>query len=374
MTKTVLDAAIIGGGIAGVSIAAIAARNGVKAALFEMESSLAYHTTGRSAALFTPNYGPQSIRALAKVARPFLENPPPEAAGPLLSRRGLLEIVPKDHPETVVPPEGSVWLDCAECLELVPILKADAIAGAIHDPSVASIDVHALHGAYVKIFRGAGGAIHSGCQVTRLNYANGVWHIAAGDSEFAAKALINASGAWSDTVAQMAGIRPVGLVPRRRTAALIDQSQIGAFDFDSWPMVATVVDYMYFQPFGKGRIMISPEDETPSAPCDAQPEELDIAVGISRFEEMTTAAIRRVEHSWAGLRTFAPDRNPVIGWDPDHNGFFWVAGQGGYGIFTSPAIGRYGADLFCGNQAAPQYAATGYDFTTLSPQRFRQSG
>ena len=369
-----MDAAIIGGGIAGISAAAFVAQNGAEATLFERESSLAYHTTGRSAALFTPNYGPQAMRAFAKVALPFFEQPPVETQAPLLSERGLLEIVPANYSKEVEPHEGTAWMDESECAKLVPILRTRKIIGGIHDPTVASIDVHGLHGLYAKMFSNAGGTVIRNAEVTELKRKNGIWRIRAGKQEYSAKAVINAAGAWADSVAEIAGIEPVGLVPKRRTVVLVDQGQLGGYDCGNWPMVATIFDYVYFQPFGKGRIMISPEDETPSPPCDAQPEELDIAIGIARFEEMTVARIKRIEHSWAGLRTFAPDRNPVIGWEPDCDGFFWIAGQGGYGIFSSPGIGRYAAELFCGNPVPPQIEAAGYDFSMLSPNRFRRQG
>ena len=371
MSELTVDAAVIGGGIAGVSVAAFLAQKGVTVNLFEMESTLAYHTTGRSAALFTPNYGPDSIRAFAKVAVNFLHSPPAEVDAPLLSEQGLLTAVTESYLNQVEQPEGTEWIDESECLEIVPILRQHTYVGGVYEAAVAGIDVHGLHNLYVKMYTNAGGTIFRNSEISEIQRVNGVWEIHSKYNNFRAKSIVNAAGAWGDLVAQMAGIEPVGLIPKRRTAVLINNNQLGNHDSKGWPLVAIDRDYVYFQPFGSGRVMLSPADETPSPPGDAQPEELDVAIGIARFEEMTTAEVKRIEHSWAGLRTFAPDGHPVVGWDLEVEDFFWVVGQGGYGIFTSPGIGRYASELFCGNQISAEFVETGFDFSVVNPKRFQ---
>lgn len=369
MTGTAYDAAIIGGGIAGVSMGAFLAQQGVSAALFEMESTLAYHTTGRSAALFTPHYGPASVRAFAKVAKPFLDDPPGGADFPILTRQGLLTAVTEPFADKVEVPQDAERLSLDECLEIVPALRQEAFVSGVYEANVANIDVHALHGLYVKTFTRCGGTVHRGHELTRIEKESGIWTLRAGAETYKAETIVNAAGAWGDHVAALAGLTPVGLVPKRRTAVLVNENGVTASGFDNWPMVVVDADYVYFQPFGAGRMMMSPADETPSPPCDAQPDELDIATGVARFEEMTTASVRRIEHTWAGLRTFAPDGDLVIGWDPSDAGFFWLAGQGGYGIFTSPGVARYASEIFAGSTPSPDFAATGFDFSLLAPQR-----
>lgn len=366
------DAIVIGGGIAGASVGAFLAEDGLKVILLEKESSLAYHTTGRSAALVTPYYGPDAMRAFGAIGRPFLESPTFDSEIPVLSHRQTLTLVDKAYAIRVERPPKSIWLDEQNCLKQVPFLRPERYIGGVVDTQVASIDVHALHTIYVKALTRRDGQVFTDSPVTGLKVSPaGVWEVSTNTESYQSETIINATGAWGDQLAQIAGISPVGLVPKRRTVIVIDSQQFDNVSFDDLPFVIVEPDYLYFQPFGVGQLMMSPIDQTPSLPCDAQPDEFDQAVTISRFEEITTLKIKRIDHSWAGLRTFSPDGDPIIGWEPQQPGFFWLVGQGGYGIFTSPAIGRYAASLISGSDLPSTYRDSGYSFDKLSPVRFR---
>lgn len=366
------DAIVVGGGIAGVSVAAFLAEDGLTIALLERESSLAYHTTGRSAALLTPYYGPDAMRAFGRIGRSFLESPTFESESPILSQRQTLTLVDNAYAIEVERPPKSVWLDEPSCLEQVPFLRPERYIGGVVDTQVASIDVHALHATFTKALTRNGGSIFRDSPVTGLKLSpSAIWEVKAETESFQSPVVVNAAGAWGDELAQIAGISPVGLIPKRRTVIVIDSRQFEGVSFDHLPFVIVEPDYLYFQPFGVGQLMISPVDQTPSRPCDAQPDEFDKAVAVSRFEAVSTLSVERIDHSWAGLRTFSPDGDPVIGWEPQQPGFFWLAGQGGYGIFTSPAIGRYAASLVSGADLPNSYTDSGYPFDRLSPDRFR---
>lgn len=371
-TKNTSDAIVVGGGIAGASIAAFLADDGLEVTLLERESSLAYHTTGRSAALYTPYYGPDCMRAFGAIARNFLESPTFESDSPILSARKTISLVDQDLAVTVDRPPKSIWLDEQECLKRVPFLQSGKYLGAVLDTQVASIDVHALHSVFIKALTSRGGKVHTNTEVVNLSLApSGTWTVDAGSQSYQSSVIVNAAGAWGDWLAKLAGISPVGLVPKRRTIIVVGSDQFDDVDFDNLPFVIVEPDQLYFQQFGVGQLMISPADQTPSLPCDAQPEEIDKAITVARFEEATTLKIKRIDHSWAGLRTFSPDGNPIIGWEPEQPGFFWVVGQGGYGIFTSPAIGRYAASLVTKSALPDSFATSTFPFNTLSPERFR---
>ncbi len=372
MTAKSIDIAIIGGGIAGASVGAFLADFGVQVHLFEMESSLAYHTTGRSAALLTPYYGPDSMKAFATIGRSYLESTPAGAEGPLIEPRDLLTVIDSSQTTTVERPPNSVWWEESTCLEKVPFLRKGRFLGGVVDKDVASIDVHALHSSYVRTITRKGGVIHLDARIDSLNQKpSGIWEIQANGETYQTPTVCNAAGAWGDHIARAAGVAPVGLVPKRRTVVVLDSSQFEDVDFDIETFVVVEPNYVYFQNFGVGKLMLSAADQTPSVPCDAQPDEMDMAVAISRFEEVTDLKVTRIDHSWAGLRTFAPDHNPVIGWEPYCEGFFWLVGQGGYGVFSSPGIGRYAASLLSGRGIPKAYTESPFDFDTLSPSRFR---
>ncbi len=366
------DAIVIGGGIAGASIAAFLSDDGLSVTLLEQESSLAYHTTGRSAALFTPYYGPDSMRAFGGLSRNFLESPVFDSEVEILSERKTISLVDKAHSMTVDRPPKSVWLDETDFLDRVPFIKPGRYVGGVLDTQVASIDVHALHSLYVRALTSRGGEVATDAEVTKITLApSDIWEVEAGGQRYESSAVINASGAWGDEIAKLAGISPIGLIPKRRTIVVVNSDQFDDVNFDDLPFVIVEPDYLYFQQFGTGQLMISPIDQTPSVPCDAQPDEVDMAITVARFEDVSTLKINRIDHSWAGLRTFSSDGDPVIGWEPAVPGFFWLVGQGGYGVFTSPAIGRYAASLISSAELPYAYKSHGFPFESLSPDRFR---
>jgi D-arginine dehydrogenase len=235
------------------------------------------------------------------------------------------------------------------------------------------MDVHAIHHGYLKGLRARGGQIVTDAELLSLNHHEGLWHAETRAGTQSAPWVVNAAGAWADAVAALAGLAPVGLVPKRRTAITFDPTPIPEqADLPHWPMVCDVDETFYFKPEG-GRLLASPADETPSQPCDAQAEELDVALTVDRIERASLFSIRRISHRWAGLRTFAPDKSPVVGPDPAAQGFFWLAGQGGYGIQTAPAMARTAAGLLTSGRVPEDLAALGVTASGLAPERLRAS-
>lgn len=363
-----VDVAVIGAGIAGASAAAqIAQRRRVL--LLERESQPGYHATGRSAALFSETYGNAVVRALSRASRGFLYDPPQGFADyPLVRPRGSLHVA---RPEQLAALEA-LWaepdiaaqarrLGPEETRQLCPLLRAGYAAEAVFEPQSADVDVHGLHQGYLRLFRARGGRALSDAEVTALEPARNGWRVHTGRGSFDAAIVVNAAGAWADEVAKAAGLAPLGIVPHRRTALLVDAP--AAPDIADMPMVIDIDEQFYFKP-DAGKLLLSPADETPSPPCDAQPDELDVAVAVDRVQTAVSFAITRVRRKWAGLRSFAPDRSPVIGYDPRAEGFFWLAGQGGYGIQTAPAAAALAAALLDGEAAAD------VDAGEVAPARF----
>lgn len=370
-----VDVLVIGGGIAGVSAAGELAARGRSVTLVEREPQLAYHTTGRSAALYFENYGHADIRGLSKASRGFFENPPPGLTdAPLLSPRGAISIASRDkigrltEMATDAEAQGTPvrLIDGSEALNLVPVLRPDAVAGALMEPHAADMDVAGIHQAFVRLARRHDAEIRVSSDVARLSSRSGRWVAAVGDDEIVADVVVNAAGAWCDRIAGLAGIAPVGLVPMRRTAFMVTAPEGAAH----WPMVAEVDHEFYFKPDGV-QLLCSPADESPSEPCDARPEEVDVALAIDRINEATTIGIRSVRSAWAGLRSFVDDGSMVIGFEDRAPGFFWLGGQGGTGIQTAPAAARLTADLICDGQTSSDLAAFGVNATALSPSRIR---
>ena len=370
-----VDVLVVGGGIAGVSVAYELASTH-RVVLAETEAQLAYHTTGRSAALYFENYGAQAIRPLSQASRSFLSQPPPELCDvPLLSRRGGLFVARPDQLGRLdeVETEGREAgtdvrrLDPGECLELIPALRRDRLGGGLWEPAAADIDVAALHQTYVRGIKVRGGEIRRRAPVTALIATDRGWRALVGDEELVVGTVVNAAGAWGDEVAKLAGVEPVGLQPYRRTAFMVP----GKEEWRNWPMAIGVGHDWYFKPDGS-QLLCSPADETPSPPCDARPVDVDIALAIERINDMTTLGIRSVRSAWAGLRTFAPDRAMVIGPDPDAETFVWLVGQGGTGIQTAPAAAQLAAALVRGEELGPELQAAGVDPEALSPGRFRR--
>jgi D-arginine dehydrogenase len=251
-------------------------------------------------------------------------------------------------------------------LRLLPLLRPGYAQAGLYDAAAADMDVDALHQHYLRRFRAAGGMLVTRARVETLERAGGVWQAGSAAGRFAAPVVVNAAGAWADHVAGLAGVRPVGLVPRRRTAALI--AQPAGVDARGWPMGADVGEAFYLKP-DAGMLLISPADETPSPPCDAQPEEIDLALCVARIEAAFAVSVQRLARRWAGLRSFVADRTPVAGYAADAPGFFWLAGQGGYGIQTAPALARVAAALAMGRALPEDIAAEGVRAAALAPGR-----
>lgn len=368
-----VDYVVIGAGIAGASVAAELAANG-SVLLLERENQPGYHTTGRSAALFSQVYGPDQIRALSRASSRFYQNPPPGfTEHQLVHRRPVALMGRSDQADTVraefeqVRGRGDVSLITGNQLrEMMPLLREGYAACALLENDAADIEVHALHQGYLRQLRERGGQLQTTSEVLGLSNANGRWSIETNQGRLYASTVINAAGAWADEIAGLAGTSRVGLVPKRRTALIVDAPE-GHAD-NQWPMVVDIDEQFYLKP-DAGKLLLSPADETPSPPCDAQPEEIDIAICIDRVQQAFDLDVRHIGNRWAGLRSFVADGVPVVGYAEDVPGFFWLAGQGGYGIQTAPAMARVAAALIKDDQIPDDIAEEGVDIARLSPLR-----
>jgi D-arginine dehydrogenase len=370
------DFAIVGAGIAGVSAAYQLAPQ-ARVVILEREHVAAYHTTGRSAALHSETYGSAEIRAITVASGRFYRQPPAGFSDhPLLTPRGAL-IAGRAEQQAATQKAAADyarlvpsvrWLDPVEVLRRQPLLKPEAAAGGAIFEEAEDMDVAAIHGGFLKGARAAGAVLRLDAEVTHLDRKDGRWTIRLRDGEgVTANTIVNASGAWADVLAGLAGATPVGLVPKRRTAFTFDAPP--GLDLARLPMAIDFDETWYIKP-EVGQFLGSPADETPSPPCDAQPEEMDIAIAVERIETATTLSIRRIKNKWAGLRSFVADKNLVVGHDPKVEGFFWLAGQGGYGIQTGEAAGRLAAGLALGKGMPADIAALGVSEAALSPARF----
>lgn len=368
------DFLVIGGGIAGASAAFFLADHG-SVQVLEMESQPGYHSTGRSAALYTEIYGSLVIRALTIGSRPFLEGPPDGFADhPLMEPRGTMLIAREDQSEAfeaalalaqeLVPDISEIPVEAA--LKHCPVLNTGYVARVMYEAGSRDLDVHALHQGYLKALRKKGGTITNDAEVRSLARKGGTWVAETGAGTFEAPVVVNAAGAWADEIGKLAGVKPLGLVPKRRTAFNFDPPE--GSDVFKWASVIDVDEQFYWKP-DAGKLLGSPADETPVPPQDVQPEELDIAIAVDRITKASTMEIRRIEHSWAGLRTFVEDKVPVAGPAPDADGFVWCAGQGGYGIKTSPSMGRITAAAALGEDMPADLAKLGLTFEKLGPGR-----
>lgn len=369
------DFVVIGGGIAGASAAYELAAHG-SVVLLEAEAMCGYHTTGRSAALFTEAYEKDFVRLLTVASREFLEEPPPGFADtPILSPLPTMMIGRADQQGRVdeeveaaralVPSVQAV--DAGAAVELCPILRSGYVAAALYEPDSRSIDVHALHQGFLGALRKRDGTVLVSSRVSELARSRGSWTVIAGDSVVVAPVVVNAAGAWADAVAELAEARPVGLGPKRRTAFTFAAPD--GVDTAALPMVIDIEEDFYFKPEGP-HFLGSLAEETPMEPHDVRHEEVDVALAIERIEAATTLSIRHVRTAWAGLRTFAPDRLPVVGEDPAVTGFYWLAGQGGYGIMTSPGMSRALAGLVVDGELPDNLVGLGVRAEALSPARF----
>ncbi|KRB66364.1 NAD(P)/FAD-dependent oxidoreductase [Noviherbaspirillum sp. Root189] len=370
------DYIIIGAGIAGASIAYWLAPH-ANIILLEQESQPGYHSTGRSAALFMESYGPPQVRALTCASRAFLSSPP---AGftehPILSARGALMVAMHGQEELLEEHDAIVRsvsdlarrLQPDEAHALVPVLRRELLLGAVYEPDASDIDVHALHQGYLRGARHAGATLLCDAGVRAMEYANGTWRIDAGGKRLEAPVVVNAAGAWCDVIAEMAGAKKIGLVPMRRSAFTF--SPPAGVDASRWPMFIGVDESYYVKP-DAGMLLGSPANVDPVHPHDVQAEELDIAIAIDRIETVSTLTIRRPQHVWAGLRSFVADGSFVGGFDNDVPGFFWAAGQGGYGIQSSAAAGELYAALLRGMRVPSHIDNFNVDLKQLSPARIR---
>lgn len=365
---TTADVTVIGGGIAGVGVAARLAEAdpSLSIILLEGEDRLAFHSTGRSAAMYIRNYGPPAIRALNILSEDVFFNPEGFSDQPLLSPRGEMTLDTGRSDAFEAYMEGSSGLEIIsgdEARKIVPVLKPDYVRQAAYEADASDIDVHQLMSSYVTLAKRHGVRIETAHPVSAITKDGQGWRITAGDAVISTAIVVNAAGAWADHIAAMAGISTVGLVPKRRSAALIPQPD--GIDFSRWPLTVPAEEDWYFRP-DSGRLMVSPADEDPVEAMDIYPDDMVLAEGLHRFEEATTMTITRVEHQWAGLRSFVADKNPVLGFAPDGDGFFWLAGQGGYGIQTSPAMSALAAALVSGQSHSADDAL----INMLKPERF----
>ncbi|MBB1520050.1 NAD(P)/FAD-dependent oxidoreductase [Aquipseudomonas guryensis] len=370
---------IIGAGIAGASTGYFLAAHG-KTILLERESQPGYHSTGRSAALYTVAYGTPQVRALTAASRAFLDQPPAGFSDhPLLSPRGELVVDFSGDPDELQRQyesgKASVpdmrLLDADQACALVPVLRRDKVQGAMLDPSAADIDTDALHQGFLRGIRQQDGEIHCQREVDSIEQTAEGWLVRCGEQQYRARVLINAAGGWCDQIAQLAGVAPIGLIPKRRAAFTFLPPE--GIDSHTWPCLVDLHEAFYFKP-DAGQLLGSPANADPVEPHDVQPEELDIALGIYQIEEHTTLSIRRPQHTWAGLRSFVADGDLVGGYDPQVDGFFWVAAQGGYGIQTSAAMGEACAALIRRQPLPERFTAFGLSAAMLSPDRLRSPG
>ena len=364
-----VDVTVIGAGIAGSTAAAALAADR-RVALIEAEEAAGYHSTGRSAAVWILNYGPPDVRTLSGLSRPFFEHPPAGFADvPLMSRRPVVFLAPEaqraELAAMLAEGQGLQEIAIAELRRRVPALRPDYAVSAAIEEDAFDMDVAALHQGFLKRLRAQGGALALRHRAGRIDRRGGRWEVeTSAGAVFRSSVVVNAAGAWGDSVAAIAGVVPIGLVPCRRTAAIVNPAP---HDVSAWPLVGDAGHTWYARTEARTRLMISPADETPMHPHDVQPDELDVAIAIDRMQQALDIPVQRVDRSWAGLRTFTPDRSLALGWDRDAEGFFWSVGQGGYGIQTSPAAGILVADLIAGRDPGPAAGIV----AAVDPMRFR---
>ncbi len=371
---TTVDFLVIGAGIAGASVASELIRHG-SVVILEAEEHPGYHSTGRSAAMFLEFHGNATLRALVRRSRPFFESPPDGfAAQPILSDLGVLFIARSDQLDSLAQIIDENYADSTQvvrgdqslALRKHPALRPESVAACLWNPDAMDIDVHALLHGFLRAFRQSGGELRSGERVLALGYDRNHWAATTDKATYHARVVVNAAGAWADQVGQMAGAQEIGLVPKRRSACIIPA---GRPDISAWPMVGDVDEEFYFKPDG-GKLLLSPSEETPMEPCDVYVDELEIARAVACLEAATNIRVtQKIGHQWAGLRSFVEDRMPVVGYDTKADGFFWLAGQGGGGIQTSPALSRLAAALVMNEPVPDDLASDGVTREVLSPKR-----
>jgi D-arginine dehydrogenase len=361
------DFAIIGGGIAGASLAAELAPH-ASVVLLEAEETPGYHSTGRSAAFWHETLGGPIVQPLTTASRDTLES------GGFLKHRVSLNVAEAGETHRLDALMAKFTgttvaltrVDAVSIRRYVP-LATDALVSGVVEEDCADIDVGGLHGLYLGSFRKAGGTLKTDFRVDVMTFDGTAWTIGAGDQSCVAKTVINAAGAWATPIAKLAGALPIMIQPKRRTIAQVrvDPPEVP----EDLPLTIDIASTFYFRPEGEGRLWICPHDETDTDPCDAAPEEIDIAIAIDRIETVTSWRVTAVERKWAGLRSFSPDRLPVYGFDPQAPNFFWCAGQGGYGIQTAPAAARMQAAMLLGMK--PDQTVAAINPLPYSPLRFQ---
>lgn len=373
------DFLIVGGGIAGASLGFRLSGHG-RVIVLEAEAQSGYHSSGRSATNFNVSLGKHVARMLTHLSRSFFLEPPAGfAEHPLAGARATMTVanaeqIPKlrqqyEDLHQLLP--QTQWLTGDEVRDVLPIARIapDGIAAATLDPTSFHIDGHGLLHGYLTFMRRRGGQLVTQAQCDGISFREGRWHVSAAGRNFSAPILINASGAWADKVAALAGVPTIGLQPLRRTVVTI--SAPSGANWSQLPFVRSIGDDLYFAPEGAG-LLISPADETPVPPSDVQPDDMDIAIAIDRFEYVTTHRVDRPRNSWSGLRSFVADRLPVVGFEPGVPGFFWLAGQGGVGLQTSPALSAAAAALILSGAPTAELGANGISADEIGPQRLRR--
>ncbi len=374
---TTVDFLVIGAGIAGASVASELIRHG-SVLLLEAEDHPGYHTTGRSASMLLEFHGNARMRALIRRSRPFLESPPNGfAAQPILGERGVLFIARSNQLDSLARIIDQNYQDSAQvvrgdyrlAVSKHPALRPESVAACLWNPDAMDIDVHALLHGFLRAFRQSGGELRSGERVMALSHGRNHWTAKTDKATYHARVVVNAAGAWADKVGKLAGAQKLGLVSKRRSACIIPAAR---HDVSAWPMVGDVDEEFYFKP-DAGKLLLSPSEETPMEPCDVYVDELEIARAVACLEAATTIQVRqKIARQWAGLRSFVEDRMPVVGYDKNARDFFWLAGQGGDGIQTSPALSRLACSLAINEPVPDDLAADGLTGKTLSPERLNQ--
>ncbi len=375
MTIAHFDVAVIGGGIAGAT-AACHISNTHHVALLEQERELAFHTTSRSAAIYYENDG-DLFQRLNRASHEFLLTDHDELSAPLLASLGVFDVgnatmrdaMYADYLAGVQLTPAIQFVEGSAVRDLCPVLRPEQVTCGVYEPTAASIDAMALHQLYVRRASDSGAEVRRNSRVTQIRRSGDRFVLTAGATTLTATTIVNAAGAWGDVIGQMAGAAPLGLTPMRRTAftARVDQSP------DNWPFVYAPIPalHCYFKPEAGDQLLCSLADETASDPVDARPEEIDVAAAIEHINTITTLNLRSVSTTWAGLRTFAPDRSPVWGWDDNVEGFYWFVGQGGWGIASSPAAGMIAAAAI-NNDAFPEALVhQGVRPADVTPDRLR---
>jgi D-arginine dehydrogenase len=370
------DFIVIGAGIGGASVAYWLAQR-ARVVVLEREAQPGYHSTGRSAALFMESYGPDQVRALTRASLDFFRHPPVGFCDhDLLARRGAFVFAGPGQEAALAAHEASVRatssrvtrMDAQAALAFLPVLRPDAVIGAVLEQDAADIDVDALLQGFLRGTRRHGGRIVHDAGVVGMRRSAGLWDVTTAAGAYRAPIVVNAAGAWADEIARLAGAVPVGLVPKRRSAFIFAPPD--GIDTAHWPLFLDVAESFYVKP-DAGMLLGSPCNADPVPPHDVQAEELDIATAIDSIERLTLLRIRRPAHVWAGLRSFVADGELVGGFDPGVPGFFWAAGQGGYGIQSAPGAGRCYAAALLGDDPDPQLAAFGFDPARIGPARFQ---